>query len=369
MTIQSEQSPNYSSEKHEVETEQDAVEELMSAGKTDGLPVVPPTPERVRSMFSTIHFDPDDILGTIPERRRRITAEKVAINAVMAGCEPEHFPVVIAAVQAILDPRYSIHGPSASTAGPAVLTVVNGPIVEELGFRSKDHLFAPGNRANATVGRAINLVLRNTAGSTIDEFDRACFSHPGRYSYCIAENTSASPWSSFHVERGFDADDSTVTVFAAEAPNQVANNSGGSAEAVLSTIAGRMAAPGVMGLGFDSEVVVVLGQEHTGTILEDDFDKQDVREFLAREAFMTLEEAKECGMLPNDVEEGDDEIEVPLVNDPSNVYVLTAGGEAGPFSVVIPGWTGRDNCQAITVGIPGHAKEAACELPDYKEDS
>lgn len=356
------------SDRREASDEEEAVENLIKDGCTDGLPVVPPTPERVRAVLSKSDLEPGDTIGTIPERKRTITAEKAAINAVMAGIEPQYFPVVETVIRAICDSRFSIHGPSASTAGPAVLTVVNGPIVNELNFRSGAHLFAPGNRANATVGRAVNLTLRNTAGAHVDSFDRACFSHPGRYTYCIAESTGETPWSPLHVDRGFEEDDSTVTVFAAEAPNQVANNSGGTARAVLSTIAGRMASPGVLGLGFDSEVVVIIGGEHQKTIRKDGFTKQDVRQFLAEEATMTLAEVKECGMLPDDVNEGDEEVDVSLVSDPENVLVLAAGGQAGPFSVVLPGWTGRDNCRAVTLGIPGYAREAACELPDYDQE-
>lgn len=355
----------FESEHFEAATEIEAIEQLMQEGRTDGLPVIPPTPERVEAMLNAVPNNPTDVLGTIPERRRTITTEKAAINSVMAGCKPEYFPIVIATVKGVCDPRFSIHGPSASTAGPAVLILVNGPIIDELDIRCEEHLFAPGNRVNATVGRTLNLILRNTAGSTIDEFDRACFSHPGRYSYCIGENESAAPWEPFHVRRGFEPDDSTVTVFAAEAPNQVANNSGGSGRAVLSTIAGRMASPGVMGLGFDSEVMVVIGQEHLGTLLDDDWTRQSIREFLAERATMTLAEVKQCGMLPDDVEEGDDDVPVSLVEDSDNVFVVLAGGEAGPFSVVLPGWTGRDNSQAVTLGIPGHAREPACELPDF----
>lgn len=369
MATERDETAPLSSERHEAASEIEAIEQLMEAGHTDGLPVIPPTPERVEAMLGTVGVDPDEILGTVPARHRIVRAEKAAANAVMAGCEPAVFPVVVAVLRAVCDPRFSIHGPSASTAGPAVLIVVNGPIVDELDFNAGSHLFGPGSRANATVGRALNLTLRNTIGAREEEFDRAAFSHAGRYSFCIAENQSESPWTPFHVQRGFEPDDSTVTVYAADAPAQVANNDGKTAEAVLSTIAGRMAAPGVMGIGFDSEIVVVIGREHTGTIAEDGWDKTDVQEFLADNATMTLADLKECGMVPEPVEEGDEEVEMPLVNDPEHVFVIAAGGPAGPFSAVVPGWTGRDNSRAVTTGIPGWAREAACELPDLTEEA
>lgn len=359
---------NLQSERYKAETERDAIEQLMDDGVTDGLPVIPPTPDRIEPLFETVSLEPDDLVGTVPERRRVIRAEKVAINAVMAGCRPEVFPVVIAAVRAVCDPRFSVHGPQASTAGPAVLILINGPIVEELGFRNEAHLFAPGNRNNATVGRALNLTLRNTAGANLDEFDRACFSHAGRYTYCMAENETNSPWTPLHEQRGFDAQDSTVTVFAAEGPNQVANNSGGTGEAVLSTIAGRMSAPGILALGFNSENMVIIGQEHMGTLESDGWDKEEIQDFLADEATITLEEVKESGMLRDDVEDGDEDIDVSLVEDPENLLVVAAGGKAGPFSAVLPGWAGQFNSQAVTLGIPGHASEPACELPNYEEE-
>lgn len=367
MVTDSQSSLSLDSETNEATSENEAVERIIEQGYSDGLPVIPPTPERVESMLESIELKPDEILGTIPERNRVITAEKAAVNAVMAGCKAKVFPVVVAAIRGVCDPRYSIHGPSATTAGTAVLIIVNGPIIETLNFNNQSNLFAPGNRTNATVGRAVNLILRNTGGAREEEFDRACFSHPGRYSYCIAENEHDSPWTPFHVQRGFDAEESTVTVFAGFAPNQAANNDAKTAEAVLSTVAARMSSPGILGIAFDSEVVVVIGGEHMGTIAGDGWDKPDIQEFLAGNATISQAKLKKSGMISGAVKDGDETVEVPLVNDPDNVFVLAAGGQAGPFTAIVPGWTGRDNCRAVTVGIPGHASKEACTLPDIDE--
>src|SRR5262249_6322227 len=156
-------------------------------GWTDGLPVVPPTEDRVRALLATVARDPGEIAGRLPERRRAVSVEKIAINAVMAGCQPEYFPVVLAAVEAMSDPACSLHAPSASTGGAAMLVVGHGPIAADLGVNHGVNLFGPGNRANATIGRAVRLVLINCFGAIPGALDRATLGHPGKYAYCIAE--------------------------------------------------------------------------------------------------------------------------------------------------------------------------------------
>lgn len=147
----------------------EAIEALMERGLTDGLPVIPPTPERVEAALAAAGLAPDVVLGTVPERRRRVTAEKVAINAVMAGCRPEYLPVVAAAVRAMLEPAFGLHAPAASTAGIAPLLIVNGPYARKIGINAGQNVFGPGHRANATIGRAVRLVLQNVVGGVFDK--------------------------------------------------------------------------------------------------------------------------------------------------------------------------------------------------------
>src|SRR4030095_4021663 len=179
-----------------------AIEMAFEKGWSDGLPVVPPTEARVRAMLDAAGPAPGQQVGFVAHRAVSITAEKVAINAVMAGCRPEYMPVVAAAVEGIADPRWSYHGPGTSTGGAGVLMIVNGPIARELDINAGDNLFGPGWRANATIGRALRLVMRNVAGSRPGLLDRGTLGHPGKVSYVIAENETESPWTPLHGERG-----------------------------------------------------------------------------------------------------------------------------------------------------------------------
>jgi hypothetical protein len=199
----------------------EAIEQCYALGWTDGLSVVPPTVERVNTFLEYVRRAPDEVLGTLPERRREITVGKVAANAVMAGCKPEYFPVVIAATEAMLDAAFNLIGPSSSQGSAAVLTIVNGPITRELGINCRNNLFGPGHRANATIGRAIRLILMNACASIPGLFDRSILGESAKYSYCIAENETETHWLPLHVERGFAHEQSTVTVFACWSPRQL----------------------------------------------------------------------------------------------------------------------------------------------------
>ncbi|OGK77666.1 MAG: hypothetical protein A2050_02720, partial [Candidatus Rokubacteria bacterium GWA2_73_35] len=266
------------SKRHQVEDPADAVEFCFRQGWSDGLPVVPPTEARVRAMLEATRLPPAQQVGFVAHRAVSITAEKVAINAVLAGCRPEYMPVVVAAVEGISDPRFSYHGPGTSTAGAGVLVIVNGPIARELDVNAGDNLFGPGWRANLTIGRAVRLVMRNVCGSRPGTLDRGTLGHPGRLAYVIAENEADSPWTPLHVERGFRAEQSAVTVMAAEGPRQFYNQLSATAEGVLTTLADDMRISGnVMG---QPHYCVVLAGEHMRTIAGDGWDKKRIRQFL-----------------------------------------------------------------------------------------
>ncbi len=179
--------------RHTVDSGADPVEFCFAQGWTDGLPVVPPTPERVEAMLAAAGVDPERPVATIRDRAVAITVEKVAINAVLAGCKPEYLPVILAAIEGIADPAWNYHGPGTSTGGAGVLMVVNGPITGTLNINAGDNLFGPGWRANATIGRAVRLIMRNVCGSRPGTLDRSTLGHPGRLSYVIAENEAETP--------------------------------------------------------------------------------------------------------------------------------------------------------------------------------
>src|SRR5262245_19269530 len=197
---------------HSVASWDDAVETYFERGWTDGLPVIPATEDTVRRFLAEAGLRPDDVALTEPVRRRTVTVEKVAINAVLAGCRPEYMPVVLAALDAMADPAFTLHGAITSTGGSATLVVVNGPIRQRLGFNAGTNVFGPGWRANATVGRAIRLITLNCLGAQPGVLDRSTQGHPGKYSYCIAENEEENPWEPLHVERGLGREASAVTV-------------------------------------------------------------------------------------------------------------------------------------------------------------
>ena len=334
------------SKRHRVEDVADAIEFCFQQGWTDGLPVIPPTADRVQKMLEAARLDPKQEIGYVAHRAVSITAEKVAINAVMAGCKPEYLPVVVAAVEGIADPRWSYHGPGTSTAGAAVLMIVNGPIARALDVNAGDNLFGPGWRANLTIGRAVRLVMRNVCGSLPGLLDRGTLGHPGKLSYVIAENEQDSPWTPLHVERGFRADQSTVTVMAAEAPHQFYNQLSPAAEGVLTTLADDMRISGnVMG---QSHYCLVLAGEHMRTIAGSGWDKKRIRQFVWERTHNSHAHLKQTQRMSGDLGPGDETRMRPLVASPDDILVVAAGGRAGAFSAYIPGWSSAKSSQAVT---------------------
>ena len=299
---------------------------FMERGWTDGLPVVPPTEARVRGALEAGGRSPSDILGTEPVRGRVITAEKVAVNAVMAGCLPEYFPVVAATLEAMCEPRFNLHAVTVSTMGAAVLTVVNGPAAREIGLGSGVSLFGPGNRANATIGRAIRLVVMNVTGARPGELDKATMGHAGKYTWCMAECEETSPWEPLHVERGFGEDESTVTVFPGLSPIPVTSGAE-DPEAILQGFEDAMFAAGA---GQD-ELVVVLSPELLGHLRRAEWSKR-----MVQEALFEVGTRKRGGSVERSV------------TGPDAVRVLTAGGAAGGFAAVVPLWGAGSNSQSVT---------------------
>ena len=310
----------------------EAIERCYELGWTDGLPVVPPTLERVREFLERAERPADEVLGGIPERRREVTVGKVAANAVMAGCLPEHTPVVIAAAEAMLDPAFNLIAPSSSQGGAAVLVVVNGPAVSEIGLNFANNIFGPGNRANATIGRAVRLILMNACASIPGLFDRTVIGHPGKYTYCIAENETDSDWLPLHAERGFSASESAVTVFAAWEPRQVRSASH-SQETVLDTVADVASVLGSSLASSDSvgddtlpvrqgQILVTVGgaAEFWG-----DWTKRDVREYLHPRIGRSIADLKIVRVLDGDVEPDDYQTFAQFVPEPDDIMIVRAG--------------------------------------------
>src|SRR5439155_7055934 len=330
---------------HEVTGWAEAVEAYFERGWTDGLPVVPATAEAVQSFLDAAGRKPGDVVLREATRRRSITAEKVAMTAVMAGCRRDYRPVLLAALEAMADPAFTLHGAITSTGGSATLVVVNGPIRHRLGFNAGGNVFGPGWRANATIGRAIRLVTLNCLGAQPGLLDRSTQGHPGKYTYCIAELEEENPWTPLHVDRGLRREASAVTVYAAEAPHNVLSHYGESAEAVIVAIADTMASLGSFSPG---ESFVVLAPEHVQIPARDGWTKPRIREGLYARARRTRADLKRGGKLAGAVEPGDEAQWVHRGHGPEDVHIVLAGRGAGGHPAFIPSWSRDRNSLAVT---------------------
>lgn len=319
---------------------------LWQEGWADGLPIVPPTRERVLEMLRIIGQEPGEEVGRVPPLNSPATVEKVAINAVMAGCLPQYFPVVVAAVEAVTDPAFNLNGVQATTHNAAPLIVVSGPMTRELGMNGGGNCFGQGNRPNATIGRALRLVLLNIGGGFPETVDKSTFGHPGKYTYCFAENSEVNPWSPLHSDFGLSASDSAVTVFACEAPHSVSDHVSVEGRGILTTIADSLATMGSNNMYAMGEAMVVLGPEHAGTLSREGWSKQDTKEFLYEKGRRSIKDLRRGGMYsaefrraywPRWIDETDPGEMVPVVRSPSDILLTVAGGD-GKFSLVIPGW-------------------------------
>jgi hypothetical protein len=321
-----------------------AMELCYTNGWTDGLPVVPPTAERIEAMLEAGGLEPQHQLAFIENRQVSVTAEKVAINAVMAGCKAEYMPVVAAAVEALGDPLYGYHGPATSTGGSAVFMVVNGPIARELEINCGDNLFGPGCRANATIGRAVRLVMRNVIGTLPGELDRSSLGHAGKYTYCIAENEVDSPWPPFHTTRDFRPDQNAVTIFAALAPKQYSNGLSATPEGVLTTAQMRISS----GTGRQPQYALVFAGEHQATMKKAGWSREDVQRYCFEHSRSTVAELKRVNIMAGEPKPEDERTMYPLVEAPRDFLVIAAGGPAGVQSAIIPGWGSKAGSQSVT---------------------
>jgi hypothetical protein len=314
---------------------EDPHEACFERGWTDGLPVVPPTPERVLRMLQGTSRAADEVVAVVPPNLEPCSVEKVAINAVMAGCRPEYLPVVLAAVEAACTERFNVHGVLATTyfAGPVV--VVNGPIVRSIGMNSGVNALGQGNRANASIGRALQLVIRNVGGGRPNEVDRATLGQPGKYTFCFAEDEAGSPWEPLSVERGVAPDVSAVTLFAGEGPRAIVDQHSRTAESLARSFAAclrSVAHPKLLGW----PALVIVSPEHARVFREAGWSKQRLRACLLD--LLTLS-ADELSPGAGGMDEGTPGLSGPATKfPPDGLLLVHAGGPAGLFSAVVGGW-------------------------------
>ncbi|MDP6549094.1 MAG: hypothetical protein QF659_03345 [Dehalococcoidia bacterium] len=322
------------SQRIDVDDDFEAVQRLyLERGWTDGLPVVPPTPKRVEAMLAGTGLTSDHVVAEVPPRWGAATVERLAINAVMAGCLPEYLPVIVAAVSALGDPAFNLFLVQTTTHPSAPLVIVNGPIRKALGMNSSSGAYGPCWRANATIGRAVRLVLLNIGGGYPGVGDMSTQGAPSKYGYCVAENEEDSPWQPLHVERGFQPDQSTVTVMSCEPPHNINDHTGRSAEEILTIAAGAMAITGANNSNTGGQTLLALGPEHAATIANDGFSKQEVKEWLHRRALIPLERFTRDTLLERfgGIPEGP----VPMVRAPEDLLIIVLRGP-GKHSSWVP---------------------------------
>ena len=312
----------------------EAMEECYRLGWTDGLPVVPPADYKVREMLDAAGLSGEEPLLELRMRRRILSAENAAACAVMAGCLPEYFPVLVTTLKALDEETNVVHGFSASTSSPVPVLLLNGPIRREIGINCGHGLFGPGSRANVTIGRAIRLVFINGFDARPGTLDRGTMGDAGKFSLCIGEDEESSPWEPFHVERGFSVRDSTVTVASGHAPVTVNSRHGTDAESILLAFADTMCSA-AMTIGWPCEWMLVVGPEHAMTLRDEGYDKAAIRAFLLEHAKRPVDDLKRMGMYPGAVQEGDRADIAVAARFPEDIFVLAAGGGGGRYSSIV----------------------------------
>jgi hypothetical protein len=327
----------------EVDDDFDAINELFHGrGWTDGLPIVPPTTERVERMLAYCDRPWDATIATLAPRYGVATPLRIAANAVMAGCVPPHLPLLLTAVDALAAEPFNLYAIQTTTHPCAPLTLVNGPIARELGINAGHNAFGQGTRANAAIGRAIRFLLLNIGGGIPGSGDMATLGQPAKFSYCVAEHEAASPWEPLHVERGFTAETSTVTVAGCEGPHNINDHGSTTGAGVLAMAAGTIAITGSNNVYYAGEPLVVFGPEHAATIARDGFTKADVKRFLyehARVPLARFSRENADGRLrmiwSKLVTDSLADTLLPLAQRPEDFMVVVAGG-AGKHSAFIP---------------------------------
>jgi hypothetical protein len=321
----------------------DPVELCYSRGWTDGLPVTPPTDERVIAMLKGTTRRPGEVIGRIPPFLAECTIEKAAVNAVLAGCKPEYLPVLLAAIEAALEPVFTLHGVLATTYFSGPIIVVNGPIARKIGMNSGINALGPGNRANATLGRALNLIVQNVGGGRPGEADRSALGAPSKYTLCFAEDESDPEWEPLSVARGLPRGVSAVTLFQGHGPEAFVDQKSRTAEALTRSFASVLVRMGHPKLVQSARVILVLSPEHYAIYREGGWDRKRIERALYE---ATIRPGKELVAGADGVGEGVPASRagemIPKFHE-DGIMVVRAGGKAGLFSAILPGWLAGRN--------------------------
>ena len=319
-----------------------------SRGWTDGFPIVPPTPTAVQNCLEWAGMPADQLIGIEPVRGSAIVAEKLAINAVMAGCLPIHFPIVVAAWNAMLQPQFLLHGATASTGGCAVLAILNGPVRLEIDAKTEFNVLGNGARATSVIGRAIRLGLINILNVSPGAIDRSTLGHPGKVSYCFAEDEEGTNWQSLALCRGIPLQTSAVTVFASGAPRQIMNEWTSVPEEILDTYVAEIRANMLNYSIWAGDYVIVIPKQHRDHLEAAGWTKADVAQYIYTNARVKRSEWSRVGKTA--VIRGKGDVTYKALVEPENLLVIAAGGPAGGFGAIIPPWLGTKS-RAVTMAI------------------
>ena len=317
----------------------DPIEVAYHRGWSDGLPVVPPTDLRIVRMLAGTTRKPDEVIGLIPPNLLPCTVEKAAINAVMAGCQPAYFPVVLAAIEAALKPEFSMHGLLCTLwfSGPVV--IVNGPVTKRIGMNWGGNVFGQGNRANATIGRALQLVVRNVGGGLPGEIDRSVFGHPGKYTFCFAEDETDADWTPLHVARGFRREQSTVTLFHGDGVQGVAAQSSRTPDELSRSLAMGLCSVCHPKLAKWSHAILAISPDHYEIYRQAGWGRAAIEAALIRHCARPGRElVRGAGGVPEGIDPAKADEIVAKFHD-GGLLVVRAGGRGGLMSAVIGGWT------------------------------
>ena len=334
-----------------------AIDYCYEQGWTDGMPVVPPEVGRVQAMLAFEGRPAETVIAAHPATGFECTVHAAAVNAVMAGCKPEYFPVIVAAFEAMNEPDFNFHGSTASTGGSSPLLIVSGPVVDDIGMNCDVNLFGPGNRANATIGRAVRLVLMNVFQMIPGVSDKSTQGQPGKYSFCIGERARGNPWPIQVEDLDYPEGVSSVTVFAGSGFVNVENHGANTPEAVLDTLADAMANFGCLTPG---ESVCVLSPEHANIVAATGWSKADVREYLFKHAYRTVDSVRAVGKFrqstydrQHDGRQALDPNHMHRGLGPDDILVIMGGGDAGGHSAFIPSWsrTRSSLMQSKAIGV------------------
>ena len=326
----------------------DAFEHFFGKAWSDGLPVVPPTEERLADMLAASPRDADELIGLVPPLMAPATVRAIALHAIMAGCRPEYLPVVIGATECVLEERFNLTLLQATTSAGAPFVLVNGPYAKDAGVHGGMGCFGPGFRANATIGRALRLVMMNLGGGIPGVTALSGFGGPWRYSYCIAENEAESPWPSYASARGYDANANVITAIPLEGPVLVWDDASQEPERLVVAIADMMTALGGGNIYRQADIAVVLSPQHASIFASHGLSRAGTQRLLIERARRPLREIRRGGIWrgeagaarwPFKVALDDDEALIPAVGDPEDLHLIVAGGSGSPASLVMHGIT------------------------------